>query len=229
MKARLVRALQRGGMAVQIGADRWGVWRGRDRRGRMIGVISGAEIDVLRMREALQPWGEGQPPILVWNKSVLAPPPDAPSAKRLTAAEPAPTAPLIELVLSRCHDRELRQLICETTQTYRADIECAAQVGAAHGMNWDGLALGGRVDGGRGDREFRPAPQAMRAQAALKTIHAQLSGDQIELLDRLILSADSRAQLVRRLGGRPSLMEPRALAAIRALHEVYKAKIGARY
>lgn len=228
MKNRLLRALQRGGMAAQIGADRWGVWRGRDRRGRMIGVMSGAEIDVLRMREALQPWGGGQPPILLWNDSVLAPPPEAPSAKRLTAAEPAPTAPLIELILSRCHDRELRQLIRETTQHYRADIECAAQVGAARGMNWDGLALGGRVDGGRSDRELGPAPQVIRAQAALKTIHAQLNGDCIELLDRLILSQDSRAQLVRRLGGRPSLMEPRALAAIRALHEVYKTKVRAR-
>lgn len=228
MKARLVRALQSGGMAVQIGVDRWGVWRRRDRRGRMIGVISGADIDVLRIRSALQQWGDGQPSILLWNKSVHDPPPAAPSASCLATRQPVTSGPLIELILSRCHDRDLRRLIRKTAQMYRADIECAAQTGGTHGMNWDGLALGGRVDGGRGDREPGPAPQAMRAQAALNAIRAHISGERIELLDRLILSLDSRAQLAKRIGGRPSLMEPRALAAIRALHEVYKTKIRAR-
>ena len=81
MKPRLIRALQRGGVTSEIGPERWGVWRNRDRRGRIIGVLTGAEIDVLRTRESLKPLGDGQPPIFIWPESILERP-DAPPDRR---------------------------------------------------------------------------------------------------------------------------------------------------
>ncbi len=226
MKPRLVRALQRGGMAVQLDIDRWGVWRGRDRRGRMIGVVSGAEIDVLRIRESLQPCGDGHPTILIWSGSVLDPAPVAPSAKRLDQVHPSTHGPLIELILSRCHDLDLRRMIRETVQAYRADIQCAARAGVTRGMNWEGLALGGKIDGGFGPQMSGPSA-AMRAQSALSIIHTQLGSDAVEFLDRMILCGDSRAKMARRFGSRPSLIESRAIAIMRALNDAYRIRVRA--
>lgn len=225
MKSRLIRALQRGGIVAEIGPDRWGVWRSKDRRGRMIGVLTGAEIDVLRVREALKSLGDGQPPILVWAGFVLETPLVAPSSARLDNDAQGTVAPMIELLLSRSQDVGLRELIRETARRYRADAERASSVGAARGMNWDGLALGGKIDGGRGFSDQGPGGGALTAQSAHEVLRRHLGSETMSLLDRLILSGDSRTQLTKRLGGRPALMERRSLAAIRALHEVYRDKV----
>lgn len=225
MKARLARVLERGGMASQLSAERWGIWRGRDRRTRRIGVLSGAEIDVLRLRGMLQPWGDGAPPILVCAQSILEPSMVAPSPERLDQEAKSVSRPLIELMVDRCHDRALRQLICDTVHRYRTDVDCAARAGITGHMNWDGLALGGRIEGGRGPQAPNPAFRASRAQAALAVIEAALGVSNMRLLDRLILGEETRAALARRFAIRPSLMEGRALAAIRALHQVYGVKI----
>jgi len=225
MKTRFIRALQRGGMASQISEERWGIWRNRDRRARRIGVMSGTEIDLLRLRGMLRPWGDRTPPILVCTHSILAAPLVAPSADRLEQDTRSRSRPLIELMVDHCHDRALRQLICETAQRYRADVICAARAGVMGRMNWDGLALGGRIDGGRGRHAPNPAFRASHAQSALATIEAALGGEEIRLLDRLILGDETRAALARRFGVRPSLIEGRAIAAIRALYEVYRVRV----
>lgn len=225
MKSRLIRALQRGGIVAEIGPDRWGVWRSKDRRGRMIGVLTGTEIDVLRVREALKSLGDGQPPILAWSGSVLETPLATPSSARLDVERQGTDGPMIELILSRTQDVALRELIRETARWYRADTECAARAGTARGMNWDGLALGGKVDGGRGFSDEGFDRGARSAQSVYTTLHSHLGNETMSLLDRLILSGDSRTQLTKRLGGRPALMERRCLAAIRALHEVYRDKV----
>lgn len=191
----------------------------------MIGVLTGAEIDVLRFREALKPLGDGHPPIFVWAVSVLETPLVTPSSTRLDAETQGTGGPLIELILSRSQDVALRELIRETARRYRADAERASNAGTARGMNWDGLALGGKVDGGRGFSDERPGQGALSAQSAHDTLHRHLGSETINLLDRLILSGDSRTQLTKRLGGRPALMERRSLAAIRALHAVYRDKV----
>lgn len=227
MNAHLMRVLQRGGMASQIGQDRWGVWRGRDRRARRVGVMTSTEIDLLRLRGMLQSWGDDTPPILVCGASVLAAPSATPSAKRLIQARSSRRAPLIELMVTHCRDRALRNLICETGQRYRADLACAAHAGAAGGMNWDGLALGGRIDGGKGPQTFSVSYLAVRAQSCLRIVQAELGDETVYLLDRLILGEETRAGLARRLGIRPSLVEGRAIAAMRALHEVYALKVKA--
>ena len=215
-------------MASQIDENRWGVWRGRDRRARRIGVMTSAEIDLLRLRGMLQTWGENTPPILVCGPSVLEASSTAPSASRLTQAQSSLRAPLIELIVRHCRDCALRQLICETAQRYRADVACAARAGAPGGMNWDGMALGGRIDGGKGRPASRASYLAVRAQSCLRILQAELGDATIYLLDRLILGEETRASLARRFGIQPSLMEGRAIAAIRALHEVYAFKVQAR-
>ena len=225
MNPRLIRALQRGGVTAEIGVERWGVWRSRDRRGRVIGVLTGAEIDVLRARESLKPLGDGQPPIFIWPASLLEPHDVSPSAGHLQIAKNTASGPLIELILTRMQDTRLRALVRETVRRYRADAERASGIGVAHGMNWDGLALGGKIDGGRGHLDQDGSGRMWAAQTVQSTLLKHLGGETIQLLDRLILSEDSRAQMIKRLGGKPPLLEGTALAAIRALHEVYRDEV----
>lgn len=225
MKQRLIRALQRGGVVAEIEPDRWGVWRGRDRRGRIIGVLTGAEIDVLRVRESLKPLGDGTPPIFVWSEFVLETPPAAPSAQRLEAEQRGVAGPMIELMISRAHDTQMRELIRDTARRYRADAEREWGAGSVRGMNWDGLALGGKVDGGLGYALEGGRAGGAIDQTAQQSLRKHLGAETLAFLDRLILSGDTRAQLVRRFGGRPSLIERRAMAAIRALHDTYRERM----
>ncbi|NQY97002.1 MAG: hypothetical protein HRT82_07555 [Henriciella sp.] len=212
-------------MAAQIGTDRWGIWRSRDRRTRQIGVMTGAEIDILRIRGWVQPLGDEAPPVLVCGPSLLEKPLAAPSAKRLKQDQRAQSEPLIERMLERCPDRALRQLICETAQHYRADVTCASRLGTVAGMNWDGLALGGRIDGGHGRKSPNGSIAASLAQSRLTIIHSELGSERICFLDRLILGEETQSSLARRFGVRSSLVEGQALAAIRALHQVYKTRV----
>lgn len=124
MKQRLIRALQRGGVVAQIEPDRWGVWRGRDRRGRVIGVLTGAEIDVLRVRESLKPLGDGAPPIFVWSGSVLETPFAAPRADRLETAHGTAARPLIELLIARP-----RCGMARADPGYCASLSCRCKTG----------------------------------------------------------------------------------------------------
>ena len=225
MSERLIRALQKGGMAAEIGADRWGIWRSRDRRTRQIGVMTGAEIDILRIRGWVQPLGDEAPPVLVCGPSLLETQHATPSAKRLKQDRQARNEPLIERMLERCPDRALRQLICETVQQYRADVSGASRLGVVPGMNWDGLALGGRIDGGLGRKSPNSSIVASHAQSRLTVIYSELGSERIRFLDRLILGEETQSGLARRFGIRSSLVEGQALAAIRALQQVYKTRV----
>jgi len=69
MKQRLVRALQRGGVTAEIRPDIWGVWRGRDRRRRMIGELPGREIDLLKLNAHLTPVGDPYHVVMTWNQT----------------------------------------------------------------------------------------------------------------------------------------------------------------
>jgi len=225
MSRRLIRALQRGGLAAQIEEDRWGIWRTMDRRGRMVGAMSGAEIELLRMRETLRPSGDGRPPILVWSGPILDQPVLTPSASVLERADEMRGAPLLESVLSRCLDLSLRRMIRETVQVYRADVECVHRAGAVSGMNWDSLALGGKISGGQRRDSAGYSAEASRAMATLSCIHNHLNRDEIAFLDRLILGEESRAALAKRYDVRSALMEQRAISAVRTLANVYNTRI----
>ena len=72
MNTRLLRALQRGGVAAQTQSDLWGVWRGKDRRGRKIGALNGCDVEILRVRGQLKALGDHDPPLLVWCGTVPA-------------------------------------------------------------------------------------------------------------------------------------------------------------
>lgn len=120
---------------------------------------------------------------------------------------------------------EWRELIRDTARRYRADAKRGVGAGTVRGMNWDGLALGGKVDGGVGYAEHGTRRGGRSGDMVQQALREFLDGETLELLDRLVLSGETRAQLVKRFGGRPSLMKRRAMAAIRDLHQVYRARM----
>lgn len=61
----LIRALQRGGMAVEDN-NRWAVFRQRDRRRAVVGYLDAVQIDALRLTGALTPFGEDAT-TLIWS------------------------------------------------------------------------------------------------------------------------------------------------------------------
>ncbi len=227
MNRRLLRALQRGGLAAEIEPDRWGIWRGRDRRGRMIGVATGGEVDVLRMRNSLQCFGNEVPTLLVWTGPVNTDEDVRPDAKILEAGPASTRGPLIAVLIARCHDRALRRLVRETVLRYRTDVECESRRAEIGGMNWQGLALGGKIDGGKVQGVKEGVSGAIRrATAALEKICETLGGAEVSFLDRLIIYEQSRSALAHHYAARPALIERRALSSIRALNDVYQFEVG---
>lgn len=227
MNRRLLRALQRGGLAAEIDPDRWGIWRGRDRRGRMIGVATGGEVDVLRMRNSLQRLGDEMPTLLVWTGPVNTDEDVHPDAKILDSGPASTRGPLIALLIARCHDRALRRLVRETALRYRTDVECESRRAEFGGMNWQGLALGGKIDGGKARGAKEGASSAIRrATEALQQIGETLGAAQVGFLDRLIIYEQSRSVLAHHYAARPALIERRALSSIRALNDVYQFEVG---
>ncbi len=63
---RLIRALQRGGMAVATASGRWDIYRDRDRRRRVVGALDGVAVEALRSTGALCSLG-GSDSVLVWS------------------------------------------------------------------------------------------------------------------------------------------------------------------
>ena len=221
MNKRFVRALERGGMAAQIRVDRWGIWRGRDRRTRKIGEVSGTEIDLLRLGGSLCPLAAQDVPTLVWSGPRSDTGALRASAESLEAIDTPVGGPLIELVIKRVSNLELRALIRDTAIKYRQDVALVERCGWTPGMNWTALALGGRIQGGTYRVRETISDETRRARRRLDAISRALPAEERDCLDRLLLSGQSRAVMARRFGIRPSLMEPRAVSLLRQLVDLY--------
>ena len=141
MKTRLIRALQRGGIAASTGDDRWRVWRSQDRRGRVIGTLSGAEIDILRLRNDLKPLGKEEDQLLVWAGQQAECASLAAAVPELLPPVEAHVRSLLEMLIANCASAALRTRIRRACQAYIQDLE-DADLGASTTMNWDGLARG---------------------------------------------------------------------------------------
>lgn len=222
MSERLLRALQGGGITSPIERDLWGVWRGRDRRRRMIGTLTGAEIDVLRLQSRLAPMGDETLPILVWS-GALAPSGDiGPGDARVLRSAPIyATGPALEQLIAQCRDPAQRVGYRTLVERYRADHEATSAAGQMPGMNWQGLALGGRVQGGRVSAGHQGIHHVAEARARLARIRRDLSDEELTMIDALILREETKAALAKRLQVRHALVERRAIAALRALERVY--------
>ncbi|MFN3212533.1 MAG: hypothetical protein ACE37M_05485 [Henriciella sp.] len=220
MNQRLVRALQRGGVAAKTQADAWSVWRSTDRRGRIIGSLSGADIEVLRLRNDLRPFGAESNQVLIWagrrtdNKN-------APFQATDLVAVPQPYArSLLEMLMTNCASQSLRERIRKACQQFTSDLEVMDRSGNAATMNWRGLAQGRRGKGqsvipGRGNSH------AQAARGRLAQVHSVLGDDDLSFLLKLVVREASRSTIAKAFALRPALAEQRGLSILRSLADTY--------
>ena len=168
MSARLIRALQSGGMASKLERDLWGIWRGRDRRRRMIGTMTGADVDVLRARECLSQVGGDDPAILIWSGQVEVPCAPTPSARALKTAAPRQSDPMLLRLLADCHDPKLRGLYRQLATAYRKDTELAEHDDPDAGLYWKRLNL---TRGGAHVVVTSPSSRMARSKYTISTSH----------------------------------------------------------
>lgn len=221
MSGRLIRALQSGGMASKLERDLWGIWRGRDRRRRMIGTLPGADVDVLRARDCLFQVGEAEPAVLIWSGPAEPSPSAAASPRALQVGAPDTNSPMLLTVLATCHDPALRETYRRLANAYRKDTELADQFERSPGMNWGNIALGTRVAGGHIGRDVSASPYTAQARSRLRKLSAQMTADEIGFLDALILREDNRTSLAKQFALPASGIASRATYLLRSLRDLY--------
>ncbi|MEL6415579.1 MAG: hypothetical protein AAFQ15_11635 [Pseudomonadota bacterium] len=219
MKARLLRALQRGGVAASSGGDTWRVWRSQDRRGRIIGTLSGAEIDILRLRNDLKPLGCGEEQLLVWAGERVGRDRDTSTAPDFALVSDQYKRSLLEMLIANCPSQALRTQIRKACQSYLHDLEDVSR-GSSTTMNWHGLARG-RLDKGQRQRsDFEPRT-GKPAERRLGKVAEEVSRADQAFLRQLVETEASRASIARTFAMRPALAEQKGMSILRKLVAAY--------
>ncbi len=221
MNQRLRRALQRGGVAAQVRPEAWGVWRGQDRRGRMIGTLSGAEIDIMRLRGELKPIGDAQSEVLVWSGPPVTAPSMQTDAPALDKAPNTASLPLLETLWLGHHVPGDRARIRSACQSYLADLEWVA-AGPGHStMNWEAFNAGDRVKSANPRDPLQRMHEQNQARSRLSLVRSNLTTADFEFLQKLLRNDATRGTFARTYQQRPALIDQRALSILRTLLEAY--------
>lgn len=208
----------------QTSGDMWGIWRARDRRGRMIGQVPGRDVDLLRLKGDLSRLGASEPEILIWTgapaatQTVSRPALGKDAASRL----PAQTT-LIEHILLTDPDPHFRARLRTALTAYRDDVEAAARRGQSVTMNWDRLGSGANAKH-MATRPNGPLPGGFRpVRRRLQALANALSPEDLEALHTLVIDEATRAKLSASMGIGVRLVEPKARSLLRMLMTIYGA------
>ena len=172
--AKLIRALQRGGVALRCGEGGYRVWRCQNRKRRALGVMRAIDGDALRAdgkiilmegEHALYHW-VGSVEGLVRGKPVPPPAVLLPRRKRRAGRG------LLARALDEAVDERDRQRLADAAARFLGDVERAAQPQHVT-MNWSSLALGS-IDGTRSHGNNLPGYSSARALERLKAARAAL-------------------------------------------------------
>jgi len=221
MSARLLRALQGGGVAAPQTADSWGIWRRPDRRSRMIGALPGAEIDVLRCRGQLKLLGGSVPETLVWHGPVNPVRISATGPEILEQIDRKSSRSALEHLILNSPGPQRREAVCRIAMAYRQDHALALEPAAHVTMNWQRLQSGDSTRPGyQHDPMMRGIP-SVRARQAQAKIDAALSLEDRAFLGQLIVHEASKIELSRRFSTRAGLIDTHAIAVLRQVADVY--------
>ncbi|MEM7767806.1 MAG: DUF6456 domain-containing protein [Pseudomonadota bacterium] len=167
---RLIRALQRGGMAASGADGVWSIYRDRDKRRRIVGTMDAVAVDALVSTGRLCALGEtGR--ILVWSGPAVTGAAATPVATPLIPgkAKPQPRRTPMEQVLAQLSDERTRLRARNAALRLDGDVHRAATPRSVT-MRWDGA---GAVDGtrraGDGAGTSHAAAAAARRIADMRT------------------------------------------------------------
>lgn len=224
MSDRLIRALQRGGCLVAC-ASGWEVLRGRDRRARRIGTLSGAAVESLKAQGHVAVVSEGEGDHLVWigaapdmSRSARAPGPEASSCSCRTARRSA-----LDIVMASLGSDRETALVRAALDRLEGDLERAAS-GQRITQSWDlSLNVDGippRRDGGRMD-------SAVRATRRVEAVRAALGERNIALVWEVAFQRRSLAAIAADRGSGREAMIRAAGRAFLLLVEAYRLRVPA--
>ncbi|MEM9570339.1 MAG: hypothetical protein AAF996_02670 [Pseudomonadota bacterium] len=192
MNPRLIRSLQRGGIAAKLIEPGWGVWRGGDRRHRMIGTFTGAEIDLLRLYECLQ------------SKSS-----HSCSAMRWRVPNPQSKECLEGLMMSYADPAKTRSCLDQVILTHRAEVERWKLADSARAFRHDALAP---------NEQFSNADEAC---GRLGLVIAVLSERESRFAYDLLVRRATKLALAKRYEQRPAAIQTKAINVLRRIASVY--------
>ncbi|MHA7900925.1 MAG: hypothetical protein ACX94B_13770 [Henriciella sp.] len=188
----------------------------------MIGTISGADIDVLRLQESLKPLGEGAPPLLVWSGAIEARTETAARGPALIGFDPNMEANYLRSMLLRAPSATYRDQLRRACQAYLKDIELAAQSGQHVTMNWDAFGGGDRARNRSGSDPVDASWRVRSAAEQISALEQTLGAEDASFLKQMVVHGLSRAKLARHFAIRPALVEGRARRVLRGLIDVYE-------
>ena len=228
MSAQLIRALQRGGCAVQFTNHDWKVWRRPDRRGQAVGVLAAADIEMLRLQGDLAIAGGYEDGRLIWSGTVAPLPVGKRSSAALFEHECKPVKqcqPLLYRLLVAIPNPVENSRLAQAARDFAEDIERSQTSGRASGMNWQVLVTGTRIQGGTARTGGGRAAYAASSALRLEKLFALLGAQDFRLLERLVVETATRNAIARWRGMRPHEVQARALAVLRQLASAYDNRI----
>ncbi len=228
MSARLIRALQRGGCAAEASETHWSVWRASDRRGRAIGTLSVADVELLRLNGDLSLLGGTDDGRLVWTGRVDSLAGRAISAMALIKepeVQKHHARPLLHRILDGRASPNERRSLAQAARDFAEDVECAENSYSARGMNWNAISAGTRIDGGRQGAPNQRAGYAADAAIRMRTLTHHLPGEDLKFLWRLIIDRETRYAIAQWLAVSPSQSEVRGRRVLRDLAAVYDTQV----
>ncbi len=226
MTAKLIRALQRGGCTAPANGGDWKVWRTHDQRTRAIGVLSSSDVAAMRARGDLSLSGEGEGELLTWSGEICQPAQRSvsPAALMMQKVEYQAQRSLLHRILDDCSEPAERCRLARAATDFAEDVERAQTSGRASGMNWQALATGTRIQGGRGAGHGGWTGHAASAAQRLDALlHGQLGAQNFRLLEKLVIEAATRNAIARWRAWSPKQAERSACAALHQLADAYDA------
>ena len=226
--ARLIRALQKGGAVFAETAGQFDVRRGCDARGRIIGHFTNDIFDALLARGQLKPLGAFDPPRYIWSGPALEKTDLSPASIKGFAEthSKAETRTLLGHVLHTLSDRAEANRLQRAAEWFYQDHIWEAEGGSVAGMNWQTLALGGRVDRSvTADDIGRDGFHRLKAKERLSGLRGRFSERAYNELYALILSEHRRGHFAATFAFTPAEADRRAVDLLRRLSWFYEKEL----
>ena len=218
VESRLIRALQRGGLAVLEGKG-WIIYRAGDCRRRSVGKLPNAIIDDLCAKGALVN-DEGDPSLLSWGDASIeietASDGSSLKASKSSTKRARPRS-LIEQAarLDKCEAGRSRLLMA--ANRFLAEVE-QASASQFTTMRWDQTPMS---RGAAKQPHMGPGEAASRAAANLRHVRQVIGDVDFAVLELVLIGDISRAGLARRTGLTPRGALRQMYAALVRLAEAY--------
>lgn len=224
-RAKLTRALMRGGVAERHADGAYRVWRSRNRTRRALGVMRRRDGDALR--------ADGKITLLTGETALYG------WAGEREEVEASPLPPQIVLgdvrprrrhrallirALDGAGDARERERLSDTLAAFLADCEQAA-AGQRITMNWHSLASG-RADATSRASDHLPGYARARAAARLDALAQALGDEVMQQLHWAAVQEISGAEFARRLSIRPDRAPGHVAALLCQLADAYDAGVG---